>query len=95
MGGWQTCLAARFAVPPKLDLESVSDTKKKGKSSLSSGQSIKPTAFFLRCWEYEDLVLFLEPVGEIEEFGLLGDECGLPIGGLRQLRLEIRDLVLQ
>ena len=83
------------AVPPKLDLESVSDTKKKGKSSLSSGQSIEPTAFFLRSWEHEDLVLFLEAVGEIEEFGFLGDECGLAIGCLRELCLEIRDLVLE
>ena len=75
--------------------KSISDTKKKGKSSLSSGQSLKPTAFFLRCWKHEDLVLFLEAVGEIEEFGFLGDERGLPIGCVRELRLEICDLVLE
>ena len=84
------------AVPPKLDLKSVSDMEKKGKVRLSSGQSIKPTPFFLRrWWEHEDLVVFLESVGEIEEFGFLGDEGGLPIGCLRELRLEIGDLVLE
>ena len=69
--------------------------KKKGKPRLSSGQSIQPAAFFLRCWEHENLVLFLEPVGEIKEFGFLGDEGGFPIGCLRELRLEISDLVLE
>lgn len=63
--------------------------------TLFAGESLPPCQLFLRCWKHEALVLFLEPVGEIEEFGLLGDEGGLPIGGLRQLRLEIRDLVLQ
>ena len=70
--------------------------EKKGKPRLSSGQSIEPTPFFLRCWwEHEDFVLFLEPVGEIEEFGFLGDEGGFSIGRLRELRLEIGDLVLE
>ena len=55
-------------------LKSVSDMEKKGKPRLSASQSIEPAAFFLRCWEHEDLVLFLESVGEIEEFGFLGDE---------------------
>lgn len=50
--------------------------------TLFAGESLPPCQFFLRCWEHEALVLFLEPVGEIEEFGLLGDEGGLPIGGL-------------
>ena len=96
VGGWQK----RKRIPFRSSATQTGFRKciryeKKGKSSLSSGQSIKPTAFFLRSWEHEDLVLFLEPVGEIKEFGLLGDEGGLPIGGLRELRLEIRDLVIE
>ena len=90
----ETACAVRSSAT-QTGLNSLSDMEKKGKPRLSSGQSIQPAAFFLRCWEHEDLVLFLESVGEIEEFGFLGDEGGLPIGCLRELRLEICDLVLE